>query len=73
MLMDENGATTSDCFNDTDDDLWIGSEMFLFFSHISDPDAVMAWNFSKDVYDFFTAFNLDSYDNNGAEAGSYSR
>jgi Zn-dependent metalloprotease len=68
MLMDENGATTSDCFNDTDDDLWIGSEMFLFFSHISDPDAVMAWNFSKDVYDFFTAFNLDSYDNNGAEA-----
>jgi Zn-dependent metalloprotease len=67
-LVDQNGAMSTDCFNDTDIDIWIGSELFLFYNEYqSDPEAVLAKAFAKNVYDFFTAFNLDSYDNNGAE------
>ena len=67
-----NSAMNSKCYWNTTDDDKIGDEDGFKKSYLNDVDAVNAWWYSRDVYNFFrNTFGRDSYDNDGGVVEVY--
>jgi Zn-dependent metalloprotease len=73
-LEDANYANAADtrCYWDTTDDDQIGDEGGMDPDYFGDQEAVDAWWYARDVYDFYrNTFERDSYDNNDGQIEVY--